>query len=80
MNVYSATKAAVRSFARTWTNDLRDRRIRVNAGWERSIVYLIELMQMRCSRVLVHVPGAAKWQAECQPAGSTVSGLAWEDA
>jgi NAD(P)-dependent dehydrogenase (short-subunit alcohol dehydrogenase family) len=31
MSVYSATKAAVRSFARTWTNDLRDRRIRVNA-------------------------------------------------
>jgi len=28
--VYSATKAAVRSFARTWTNDLKDRRIRVN--------------------------------------------------
>jgi NAD(P)-dependent dehydrogenase (short-subunit alcohol dehydrogenase family) len=30
MSVYSATKAAVRSFARTWANDLRDRRIRVN--------------------------------------------------
>ena len=30
-SVYSATKAAVRSFARTWTMDLRDRRIRVNA-------------------------------------------------
>ena len=29
--VYSATKAAVRSFARTWTNDLKDRQIRVNA-------------------------------------------------
>jgi len=29
-SVYSATKAAVRSFARTWTTDLRDRRIRVN--------------------------------------------------
>ena len=28
--VYSATKAAVRSFARTWTNDLRERKIRVN--------------------------------------------------
>jgi len=31
MSVYSATKAAVRSFARTWTNELRERRIRVNA-------------------------------------------------
>src|SRR4029077_7920770 len=31
ISVYSATKAAVRSFARTWTNELRGRRIRVNA-------------------------------------------------
>ena len=29
-SVYSATKAALRSFARTWTVDLKDRRIRVN--------------------------------------------------
>jgi len=29
-SVYSATKAAVRSFARTWTTDLKERRIRVN--------------------------------------------------
>src|SRR5579863_8714804 len=29
-SVYSATKAAVRSFARGWTNDLKDRKIRVN--------------------------------------------------
>jgi len=28
--VYNASKAAVRSFARTWTSDLKDRRIRVN--------------------------------------------------
>jgi NAD(P)-dependent dehydrogenase (short-subunit alcohol dehydrogenase family) len=28
--VYSATKAAVRSFARTWTSELRERKIRVN--------------------------------------------------
>ena len=31
MSVYSATKAAVRSFARTWCVDLKDRKIRVNA-------------------------------------------------
>src|SRR5271170_7383789 len=31
MSVYSATKAAVRSFARNWTLDLKDRKIRVNA-------------------------------------------------
>ena len=30
-SVYSATKAAVRSFARTWTLELKGRRIRVNA-------------------------------------------------
>jgi NAD(P)-dependent dehydrogenase (short-subunit alcohol dehydrogenase family) len=30
-SVYSATKAAVRLFARTWTTDLKDRRICVNA-------------------------------------------------
>ena len=29
-SVYSATKAAVRSFARSWTNDLKARKIRVN--------------------------------------------------
>lgn len=31
ISVYSATKAAIRSFARTWTNELRERHIRVNA-------------------------------------------------
>src|SRR5712671_5506746 len=30
-SIYSATKAAVRSFAQTWTMDLKARRIRVNA-------------------------------------------------
>ena len=30
-SVYSATKAAIRSFARTWTTDLKHRGIRVNA-------------------------------------------------
>jgi NAD(P)-dependent dehydrogenase (short-subunit alcohol dehydrogenase family) len=30
-SIYSATKAAERSFARTWTTDLKNRRIRVNA-------------------------------------------------
>ncbi|SFR96665.1 NAD(P)-dependent dehydrogenase, short-chain alcohol dehydrogenase family [Granulicella pectinivorans] len=29
-SVYSASKAAVRSFARTWTQDLKDKKIRVN--------------------------------------------------
>jgi NAD(P)-dependent dehydrogenase (short-subunit alcohol dehydrogenase family) len=30
-SVYSATKAALRSFARTWTSELKGRKIRVNA-------------------------------------------------
>jgi NAD(P)-dependent dehydrogenase (short-subunit alcohol dehydrogenase family) len=30
LSVYNASKAAIRSFARTWTNDLKDRHIRVN--------------------------------------------------
>ena len=30
-SLYSASKAAVRSFARTWANDLKGRKIRVNA-------------------------------------------------
>src|SRR5439155_3469621 len=30
-SVYSATKAAIRSFARSWTADLKQRKIRVNA-------------------------------------------------
>lgn len=29
-STYSATKAAIRSFARTWTNELKDRKIRTN--------------------------------------------------
>jgi len=31
LSVYSATKAAVRSFARSWTLDLKESKIRVNA-------------------------------------------------
>jgi len=31
LSAYSATKAAIRSFARTWTAELKDRKIRVNA-------------------------------------------------
>lgn len=31
LSLYNASKAAVRSFARSWANDLRERKIRVNA-------------------------------------------------
>jgi NAD(P)-dependent dehydrogenase (short-subunit alcohol dehydrogenase family) len=56
ISVYSATKAAVRSFAPTWTNELRGRHIRVNAlspghidtpifeGWQQGEA-LIEMKQ-----------------------------------
>lgn len=31
LSLYTATKAAVRSFARSWSNDLKSRKIRVNS-------------------------------------------------
>jgi NAD(P)-dependent dehydrogenase (short-subunit alcohol dehydrogenase family) len=42
ISVYSATKAAVRSFARCWTTDLRHRKIRVNVispGYTETLIY-----------------------------------------
>src|SRR3989454_9349520 len=49
-SVYSATKAAVRSFARTWTTDLKHRHIRVNAVSPRSEEHTSEL-QSPCNLV-----------------------------
>ena len=46
-SVYSATKAVLRSFARTWTTDLKHRRIRVNA----------------VSPGVIDTPGLAEWIA-----------------
>jgi NAD(P)-dependent dehydrogenase (short-subunit alcohol dehydrogenase family) len=42
ISVYSATKAAVRSFARCWTTDLRHRQIRVNVispGYTETLIF-----------------------------------------
>jgi NAD(P)-dependent dehydrogenase (short-subunit alcohol dehydrogenase family) len=42
LSVYSASKAAVRSFARTWTSDLKERKIRVNVlspGWTETPIF-----------------------------------------
>ena len=50
-SVYSATKAALRSFARTWTTDLKGRRIRVNA----------------VSPGIIDTPGLAEWVASGEP-------------
>jgi NAD(P)-dependent dehydrogenase (short-subunit alcohol dehydrogenase family) len=43
-SIYSATKAAVRSFARTWTTNLKDRHIRVNAVSPGSMPGLSDLL------------------------------------
>src|SRR5207245_10342401 len=55
MSVYSATKAAVRSYARTWTNELRERSIRVNAispGYMHSpIMECLQRVDVRIRRI-----------------------------
>jgi NAD(P)-dependent dehydrogenase (short-subunit alcohol dehydrogenase family) len=60
VSVYSATKAAVRSFARTWTTDLRNRRIRVNAVSPGSTdtLGLSELLSPRCRAWQTRASGA----------------------
>jgi NAD(P)-dependent dehydrogenase (short-subunit alcohol dehydrogenase family) len=59
-SVYSATKAAVRSFARNWTLDLKDRHIRVNAlspgatgtpGWDTLAATPAERAQMTAATI-----------------------------
>src|SRR5262249_27075047 len=63
-SVYSATKAAVRSFARTWTTDLKDRRIRVNVvspgstdtGGLRELLGSSEVGQQRLKAIHESVP------------------------
>ena len=68
VSVYSASKAAVRSFARCWTTDLRHRRIRVNvispgytetpiynkAGLTQERVDELKVSQVRC-------PSGPRW-------------------
>jgi NAD(P)-dependent dehydrogenase (short-subunit alcohol dehydrogenase family) len=60
LSVYSATKAAIRSFARTWTVDLKHRKIRVNAispgsiytpGWRGLVQTAEQLEQFKASQV-----------------------------
>jgi NAD(P)-dependent dehydrogenase (short-subunit alcohol dehydrogenase family) len=63
-SIYSATKAAVRSFARTWTTDLKDRHIRVNAvspgstdtAGLRELLGSSEVGQERLKRIASSVP------------------------
>ncbi|WLA87342.1 SDR family oxidoreductase [Bradyrhizobium elkanii] len=63
-SVYGATKAAVRSFARSWTTDLKDRQIRVNSlspGLVETPIFgklgvPAEAIQERLPVLLAHMP------------------------
>jgi NAD(P)-dependent dehydrogenase (short-subunit alcohol dehydrogenase family) len=63
--LYSASKAAVRSFARTFTADLEDRKIRVNAispgvvpspGYRNSLGKTDEQVKQYADSVVGHIP------------------------
>lgn len=65
MSVYSASKAAVRSFARSFTTDLKDRKIRVNAvspgvvpspGYRNSLGMTEEQVEQYANSVLENIP------------------------
>ena len=65
MSVYSASKAAVRSFARTFTSDLKDRKIRVNAvspgvipspGYRNSLGLTDEQIKQYADSAVVNIP------------------------
>jgi NAD(P)-dependent dehydrogenase (short-subunit alcohol dehydrogenase family) len=64
-SVYSASKAAVRSFARTFTTDLKDRKIRVNAvspgvipspGYRNSLAMTEEQIKQYADSVVDKIP------------------------
>jgi NAD(P)-dependent dehydrogenase (short-subunit alcohol dehydrogenase family) len=65
LSVYSASKAAVRSFARTFTSDLKDRKIRVNAvspgvipspGYRNSLGLTDEQIKQYSDSAVVNIP------------------------
>lgn len=65
LSVYSASKAAVRSFARTFTSDLKDRKIRVNAvspgvipspGYRNSLGMTEEQIKQYADSVVCDIP------------------------
>jgi NAD(P)-dependent dehydrogenase (short-subunit alcohol dehydrogenase family) len=65
LSVYSASKAAVRSFARTFTSDLKDRKIRVNAvspgvipspGYRNSLGMSDEQIKQYAESAVVDIP------------------------
>ncbi|GGE07191.1 oxidoreductase [Aureimonas endophytica] len=67
LSVYNASKAAVRSFARSWANDLRTRRIRVNTVSPGPVrTPLVEQLQGQDAGKL---EAFEAWAADAAPAG-----------
>lgn len=63
LSIYSATKAAIRSFARTWTTDLKSRGIRVN------VVSPGMVMTPAMHTYLKNNSGAEEWMKQAIPFG-----------
>lgn len=63
LSVYSATKAAIRSFARTWTTDLKSRGIRVN------VVSAGMVVTPAMQAYLQNNAGAEEWMKQAIPFG-----------
>ncbi|MDP2697042.1 SDR family NAD(P)-dependent oxidoreductase [Thalassospira sp.] len=63
LSIYSATKAAIRSFARTWTTDLKSRGIRVN------VVSPGMVLTPAMQTYLQNNTGAEEWMQQAIPFG-----------
>lgn len=63
LSIYSATKAAIRSFARTWTTDLKTRNIRVN------VVSPGMVLTPAMQSYLQKNAGAEEWMQQAIPFG-----------
>jgi NAD(P)-dependent dehydrogenase (short-subunit alcohol dehydrogenase family) len=63
LSIYSATKAAIRSFARTWTTDLKSRGIRVNVVSPGMVLTPAMQTYLRAN------DGAQAWMKEAIPFG-----------
>ena len=63
LSIYSATKAAIRSFARTWTTDLKSQGIRVN------VVSAGMVMTTGMQTYLKNNTGAEEWMKQTIPFG-----------
>lgn len=67
LSVYSATKAAIRSLARTWTTDLKSQGIRVN------VVSPGMVLTPAMQKYLQNNEGAAEWMQQTIPFGRLAS-------